>query len=148
MDDIEITKLAYTPAYAVNYTGRVDRSALEQAFDVLCERHPVLRARTVFEHDHWFLRADPDHRPPMTVLSGDERTLLQEVGIPCDARKEMAKLLLIEDGEHHGAIALRANHATLDGRHLTAVFTELWEIYTQLVNGVPVTAEPGTLPES
>ncbi|MTD59662.1 phthiocerol/phthiodiolone dimycocerosyl transferase family protein, partial [Amycolatopsis pithecellobii] len=42
----------------------------------------------------------------------------------------------------------RANHATLDGRHLTAVFTELWEIYTQLVNGVPVTAEPGTLPES
>ncbi|GHF08200.1 acyltransferase [Amycolatopsis deserti] len=148
LDDIEIGKLAYTPAYAVDYTGRVDHSALKQAFEVLCNRHPVLRARTIFEHGRWFLRATPDFRPSMTVLAGDDETLRRAVGEPCDAREEMAQLLLIEDGERGGAVALRANHATLDGRHLTTVFTELWQIYTQLVEGAPVAAEPGRLPDS
>ncbi|MFD4196995.1 phthiocerol/phthiodiolone dimycocerosyl transferase family protein [Amycolatopsis thermoflava] len=148
LDGIEISKLAYTPAYAVNYVGRVDRPALQQAFTQLCERHPVLRARVNVDQDRCTLHVTPESQPETVILEGDEQTLLREISEPCDPRKEMTKLLLIENGADGGSVALRTNHATLDGRHFTAVFTELWQLYTDLVNGNSLRSEPGHLPVS
>ncbi|MEU6644002.1 condensation domain-containing protein [Saccharomonospora sp. NPDC046836] len=146
LDDIEARHLNAAPAHAAEYVGVVDEEVLSRAFELISARHPVLRARITPDKGRHLLQVPPEHRPEFRIVDGDEQTLLQEVLGPWDAGRAVAHLILVRAGDR-GYIALRVDHAVMDGHSFRAMFDELLRMYHDLARGISVKVEQiGSLP--
>lgn len=132
--------------HAIEYRGHVDEDALARAFEILCARDPVLRARIRSNDRGHVLYVPPDHQPQLVALTGDGHTLQEETIKLRDPTRAVVQLVLIR-GDQRGYVALIVDHAVVDAHRRGAVFDQLWRIYTDIVNGHNVVVvEGGALP--
>lgn len=130
------------PTNAAKYNGRLDEAALARAFELLSARHPVLRGRIRRDRRGYLLYVpEAPYTEPM-LIDGDEGTLRHEAAKPWDGDHGMAQLIIVR-GEREGFVGLRVNHAIVNFKALIAIFGELWELYTDIVNGCDVSVVPG-----
>lgn len=128
LDDIEVHHLRAAPAYVAEYDGTVDDDALARSFRLLCARYPVLRARIgTADHDR-IMRVVPGHHPDFVTGNGGEDSLLREVFGEWDPARAVVRLMNIRCATG-GFVALRIDHAIIDGYGLRTMFDELWHIY-------------------
>jgi phenolphthiocerol/phthiocerol/phthiodiolone dimycocerosyl transferase len=146
LDEIEVQHLGAAPGHAVQYSGRLDEPALRKAFDLLCDRHPVLCGVVRCDDQGHVLSVPPGHRPEFAVFDGDEGALVREVCGRWNSERGLARLVLVR-GHGGGFVALRAGHAIVDRHSLGALFDQLWYFYDDVVRGRNVAAGPrATLP--
>lgn len=143
LDPIEIQVLNKDRTHVVEYLGDLDPEALARAFALLCDHHPILRGRIRYDGVGYLLYVPNDHRPELAVLDGNRVTLQREIHGPWDPERAVARLLIIR-GSRRGYVALRIDHAILDGRAWVAVIDELWRLYTGIAMGIDMRVESGT----
>ncbi|AEW99832.1 phthiocerol/phthiodiolone dimycocerosyl transferase family protein [Streptantibioticus cattleyicolor] len=142
LDAIEERHVNAAPAHAAEYRGTVDEAALRHAFELVCVRHPVLRARVRAGERGHLLYVPPGHWPEVTVLDGDGTTLLRAVHAPWDPARAVSRLILVK-GENHGFVALRVDHSVMDGHSFRAMFEQLWNLYGDLLGAADVSVPVG-----
>lgn len=142
LDDFEVLATRTWAANSVVYEGHVDEDVMSRAFALLCVRYPVLRGRIRPDERGNLLYVSPGHHPDFIVLDGDESTLQREIERPLDPARAVVQLMLIR-GEARGFLAVRANHAVIDGHSWWAMLDDLWRLYTNIVNGADVSVDPG-----
>lgn len=148
LDDVEVHNLSAAPAHVAEYRGTVDTAALRMAFDLLCARHPVLRGRVLADEHGYLLSVTGDHRAEFAEFGGDEPVLYREVFRPWNSACSVARLMHVHTA-NGGYVALRVDHAIVDGHSLREVFDQLWLIYAELRAGrVPAPAAARSLPRS
>ncbi|GAB2972105.1 hypothetical protein LWP59_16120 [Amycolatopsis acidiphila] len=146
LDRIEVKWLYEQAAQVYTYQGEIDEKMLTRAFEALCVRHPLLRARIGHDENGYFLEATDDHMPQLHAWRGDVGNLRAELGELRDPAEGVARLNLVTD-DAGGAIALQTYLFVVDGQSWLALFSELWSLYTDLAGGATLTDEPyGTLP--
>lgn len=137
LDHIEAQLRNDAPPHAVEYQGQLDEEALSRAFELLCARHPVLRARIRLDDQGYLLYVPADHHPQLIVLDGDVATLKDVTNRASDSQHALTEIILIR-GQSRGYVALRTNHAIADGASKFAMFGELWRLYTDIINGAEI----------
>lgn len=120
-------------SFVTEYCGEIDEQTLSRAFEILIERHAVLRSRIRKDGDEYLLYATGDHRPEFVTLIGDEDTLMSEVNCSWDVARSVSRLVLIRNREY-GFVSLQADHSIVDARSLGAMLQELWRLYTNISN--------------
>lgn len=149
LDTEEISMTGSAPWLVAEYQGQIDEDALARSFEMLCARHPVLRALIRHDACGYLLYVPSYHHPEFMVLDGDENTLQHEVNEQSwDPAHALARLILISN-KTRGFVALRADHAIVDGHSMGAMFAELWDLYTGIIDGTEISVDPGgSLPSS
>ncbi|WP_031468371.1 phthiocerol/phthiodiolone dimycocerosyl transferase family protein [Sciscionella sediminilitoris] len=148
LDPIEEQHLGAAPTHVAEYRGAVEHRYLRQAFELLCLRHPVLRGRVETGRHGSLLYVEPGHQPEDIRTRGDYEVLLRHAFGPWNPAHAMARLIHVRENGG-GFVALRIDHAIVDGHSLRAIFDELWEIYAETVRGIETSIGPGTsLPRS
>lgn len=142
LDGREVLALGTAPTQAAEYQGRMDERALARAFDLLCTRYPVICGRIRHNNLRYELYVSSEYRPELTVLDGDEHTVQQEAKQPWDPARAVAQLILIRK-DARGFVALRMDHAVVNGSSWRAIFYDLWGLYTDIVNGCDVSVARG-----
>lgn len=144
LDMFERQAMRSPTAVTVEYRGEVDLDLLTRAFEVLCTRHPVLRARVHDGEGGPVLRVPPASEPSVVVHG--ERRGRESLGATArswDVERAVAQLDVVP-AENGGVVALFTDHAVADGRSKHALFNELWALYTTLHDGGEVSVEPGS----
>lgn len=144
LDDREARGQNVAPVMAVECEGDVDERALARAFELLTVRYPVLRARVRKDGTGYLLYATEDHRPSLEVLEGDAHTARQVSERPWDLSNGVAQLMLIRSDGTRQFVAMRMDHAVVNGPSWMSMFTDLWRLYTAIVNGDDISVDPGT----
>ncbi|WP_020500377.1 phthiocerol/phthiodiolone dimycocerosyl transferase family protein [Sciscionella marina] len=148
LDPTEVQHLGAAPAHVAEYRGAVDHRFLRQAFELLCLRHSVLRGRVETGRHGSLLYVEPGHRPEDIRARGDYEVLLRHAFGPWNPAHAMARLIHVRENGG-GFVALRIDHAIVDGCSLRAIFDELWEIYATTLRGIGTSIRPGaSLPRS
>lgn len=143
LDKIESSLMHMQQTRAVKYSGHIDESRVVEAFRLLCSLHPILRARVLYDEDGYMLSVVGEDCPEVVVFDGDENTLWREEEKSWGEGGEVAQLVLVR-GRTGGIVALRVNHAIVDGVGLFAFFSELWQMYADIYCGRDVSARFGT----
>jgi hypothetical protein len=131
---LELAHLNRVVIMAAEYTGDLDAAALETAFRLLCERHPVLRGRIEGVPPEVFLTVPGDHQPELLVLEDVPGVLSKIAELPWDATKGVADLVRVQ-GEGHGFVALRTDHSITDANAWLGLFRELLRLFTTVADG-------------
>lgn len=148
LDHIEIRSVNNAPSYVISFNGEIDTVQLAQAYRMLCERHPVLRARIVFDGCGYLLHVPDQPIQDLSVHAGGEPTLLQAIREPWDCQHGVAQLILVREGQH-GYLAFRIDHAVADAGIKMALLRELLALYAELSHGASPRVERGeSLPTS
>ncbi|TDE10609.1 phthiocerol/phthiodiolone dimycocerosyl transferase family protein [Jiangella asiatica] len=142
LDDIETVFLRNVspPIQVAEIEGEVDVSSLACAYELVCVRYPVLKARIRSDRERFLLEVDPDHRPGIVVRDGDMETLRKLADSSWDPGNGVAELSIVRD-RRFVYVALRADHAVIDGLNWTATFAELWRLYSAIVEGTEVSIQ-------
>lgn len=141
LDRFEVAMFRVSPSLIVEYRGQINQSAMAQAFELLYICHPVLRARVRTDEDGHMLYVSTRHHPEVLTCDGDESALLREVERPWNPALCLVQLI-VAIGDNRGYVALRVDHSIVDGSSLVAVYSDLWRLYTDIVNGVSVCIQP------
>lgn len=145
LDSCERSLAGLPSAFCVRYAGVLDETALARSFRLLCGRHPVLCATIGPGH---ILSASGEHCPELDAVDGDERDMYELATGEWDNSRAVARLLLVR-GNAEGFVVLRLDHAIADGSAYLALFAELWDLYTGIVDGREIPERPGSsLPSS
>lgn len=134
LDYIEIQMMNRKRSFDVEYLGSIDEDALARAFELLCRCNPVLRARIRQDDKGYLLYVLSDCEPEFIVYKCDGSPLSREPASPWDPARGVARLTLTH-GEERGSVALHVDHAIVDARSLGSMLSELWRLYTDVVNG-------------
>ena len=142
---------AYSISATVRVRGKLQRDALQQAFDALVTRHSALR--TVFrqegkEAEQIVLDPEPIALRHITLDGSDreqQARLLarQEASLPFDLEAGplmRAALLTLEEDDHFLVVSL--HHIVADGWSMGVLVDEFWRLYAAAACG-----EAPTLPE-
>lgn len=145
LDQLEPGSSAYNISWTVRLRGALDESALEHAWQALCERHETLR--TVFPAvdgvPHQEIR--PAAAPGVTRVamrdSGDEalRARLQQYAAePFDlAAGPLLRVTLLEVGPAEHILLVVIHHIIADGASMRILFRELAALYEARCAGAP-----------
>lgn len=148
LDHLEKSFMNDAPAFGVEYKGTVDEDAMTRALELLSKRHPVLVSQIHEDSNGMLLSSSSRPIPPFVIRKGGEDALLREMQEPWDHESALARIILIQ-GAERGYLAMRVEHAVFDGTSLTAIFRELWDIYSNVLAGVQVSMPSGaSLPRS
>lgn len=139
LDSIEIKWLNEQAAQTVEYRGALDERALAEAYRLLCDRYPILRARVRRDSRGHLLEVADEHRPTLQIRSGDPKQVRHELGQMHDPADGVSRLTLIV-GDSGGAVALHTYLFAVDGRSWLPMFYDLWELYTGIAAGRPAAA--------
>ncbi len=137
----------YNESEAVRLVGELQVDALEQALNVVIERHEVLRSTIRINngepvsviHEHWPLRIkriDLSSLPPAQREAEVERLLIDEPRRPYNLETEpgiRATLLLLNPGEH--VLILMMHHLVCDWASEGVLWRELSVLYGALSRG-------------
>lgn len=146
LDSCEIPHLNSGRPLMAEFEGFIDEMAMEQAWNLVCSKYPVLCARVFRDDDGYLLDVHADRRPPFRSTEGNRAVLLTEVERPWDAENHVAELLVVRS-EGGGFVAIRVDHAVVDGASLLTMVRDLWHFYTRIRSGdsisiIPVDAIP------
>lgn len=119
-------------AFVLEFDGSIDMQILRHAYSLLCNKYPLLRACIRFEGEQYLLDAGSGRNFIFLARNGDISVLMQEIDEDFDLSLGVARLILIQ-GESGGYVALHISHIFTDGRACWAILTNLWTIYTRLV---------------
>lgn len=148
LDRVETNVLGIGQSRVLEYQGNLHENALARSFGLLCVEYPVLRARVRPDGKGNLLYVSRGHQPEFAVLDGDESVVQREISLPWDPSHGLTRLVLVRSKDR-GFVVFRVDHAIVDGRSYFAMWSELWRIFTDIVNGADVSVKPGaTLPRS
>lgn len=128
------------PFCAVEYEGNINVRALELAFRELFNRYAVLRGRIIEENDGAMIRVDENFYPEMIDITGNRQTFPDIAENLKNSRAgAIAVPLLVRKG-NTGFVSMGIDHTVIDGAAVMAYTSELWQLYTNLVEGKAMTA--------
>lgn len=133
LSDIEVRFRNGGPHYTIRYKGKLHGDMLQRALDLLCNRHPVLRARVSVDQQGYLLYVPEKSRPQIVNRSGHGRYDLSESEIPSWDQVECLIHVIHYRGEFGGLLAFGVNHSIADARHSLALFREYWSLYTRSI---------------
>lgn len=140
--------------YGIEYEGEIEIESLIQAYRHLCTKHPILRSRVVLENKRFMFVTPDEYQPKTVVFNGGQATLKQVVsdGIMLqknahDTDCDVSDLFIIT-GDRGGYVLLRLRHSVCDPYNLGVYFSELFDLYTAIVEGEAIQITPGKLPRS
>lgn len=144
---------AYNVAFVTRVAGKVDQEILQEALQILVDRHELLRS--VFPEGEAPLRNVSDYSPVQfrrcecRGLSDDalRDAVVAEYRRPFDLAEKpafRATLFTRSEGEH--LLMLAAHHIVVDGTGLFVLVEELIDIYGALHAGAPVPAPDDAAP--
>jgi phenolphthiocerol/phthiocerol/phthiodiolone dimycocerosyl transferase len=142
LDRVETAAMNIAPTQIADFQGTLDEELMARAVQVLSGRFPVLRARVRRDGQQYSLVVTSDEPAGFAVLDGGEKALAREAASPWDPERGVARLFAVR-GHDGGALALRMDHAVMNGHGWTTIFYELWQLYTDLVEGRGLTVDPG-----
>lgn len=134
----------YTLQYVMDINGDVDISVLDAAWQVLAERHPILR--TGFFWDavagpvqyalqkatcSWHTIAGNGDPAQYERLMHDDRSRIFDLATPA-----LTRFTLLSDGSQAHKLIWTYHHILLDGWCVAKVIKELFAIYDQMIRGV------------
>lgn len=134
LDPIESQLADYPEAFTLRYEGEIHYESLARAFTVLCQRHPVLHSRVVFDDRLGWLCVPSDESVRVLVIDSDDFDNVADVCVAWDVSRNACRLALLR-GKCRGVVALHIDHAIVDGTAGYAFWTELWDLYVQIENG-------------
>ncbi|MDT3398877.1 hypothetical protein RKE29_19860 [Streptomyces sp. B1866] len=146
LDPIEslFISLNYFVGYSVRCRGRLDRGALDAAYQALCAGHPVLAGRVEPRDGRHFLVPGAGGGPVrVRGAAADDGPPATEPG---DQYRGLSALEVAEhaDGAH---VTLLVHHCVADASAALGLLAELWDHYTRLAaTGAPRPVRPGPLP--
>jgi amino acid adenylation domain-containing protein len=147
LDQIEPNSPVYNMPASIRLRGRVDVEALRRAFELVLERHEVLRTSYRLEGD----RSTKTGASPIQVIESVGRFELpvediqfdrvrerahEEAAVPFDLAKApmlRARLLRIDEREH--VLLFTTHHIASDGWSAAILFSELAAAYDALAHG-------------
>lgn len=147
LDDIEIALKDHTGNIVIEYDGQVDVEAMSRAFELLFEANPVLRARITPDTKGYLLQVSSDYSPELEVFDGNGELIQKELDRPWDGSTGVTRLMLFRE-KVRGQLVLQVDHSVFD-RNVIGILKDLWQIYTDIVQGMEVSITPGAaLPQS
>jgi len=140
-----------TVMMAARIKGAVDEAMFRQALEAAARKHPLLRARVVFDerHEAWF-SSEGVSRVPLKVLtrSSDRQWLAElkeEARVPFAIDKgPLIRCVLIRSPEVSDLLVL-CNHSICDGMALAFFVRDLLTLYADPVQEVRTLAPPDVL---
>lgn len=128
---------SYNVVLTLKADAALETSRVQQAFDAVVARHPVLSARVADGPEGPRFVIEPDRRAPVRTVSGDlaEWASLEAMEPICTAAGPLYKACVISDPSP--ALLITVHHIVLDGLSIGVLLDELAQAYTQ---------PPGTLP--
>lgn len=138
LDRLEAAQADISGSRIIEYSGSIDLDLLDRSLQILCDLYPMLRARILSRGSQLYLSASDEHRPQLTEAG----SLDEIVNSPFENADGVGRLSFAR-AERTGYVGLRLSHAVADGRHFLAVFSDLWRIYTMIVNGEAIAAGAG-----
>lgn len=137
LDSYEENLKGFAVPHVIQYRGTVNQQLMGDAFRLLCQFHPVLRAHIDHDERGDLVHISPDHYPEFIVLKGGKDELWRAAYEAVYVTRTLAQLILVCDG-HEGFVAFRSDHSIADGTADRAMLGELWRLYTALATGMPV----------
>lgn len=138
LDPVEMAAMNIAPTQVADFRGSLNYDLMSRAVLVLNRRHPVLRARVRSEGHLHKLVVLPDQYSELVILEGGEQALEREAKGRWDVTSGVARFFAVRS-PGGGSLALRMDHSVMNGHGWTALYYELWQIYTDMVEGRPVT---------
>lgn len=142
---------ACTVMMAARIAGTVDENRLRQALDAAGRKHPLLRAKVVFDerHDAWF---SSDGVPPVPLRVAprmSERQWLDELKnearVPFDiGAGPLIRCVLLQSPEVSDLLVL-CNHSICDGMALAGLVRDLLTLYEAPAREVRALAPPDVM---
>ena len=140
----------YNETEAVRLTGELNVNAMESAFNVIIDRHEVLRStiKIIDEmphaviHESWplrFKKIDLSTLPQEERQAEIDRLLIEEPRVPYDLVAEpgiRVTLLRLRPREH--VLILMMHHIVCDWSSEGIIWRELSALYSSLISGKPV----------
>lgn len=145
LDCIESTRLELNPVFAVQYEGVVNVSALSRALRVLAIQHPVLRGRICNDTAGPVLLVSENTYPKVVHRKGGWDDLREITTQPLNIEESVADLTVMQ-GDGDGYIALRVNHAIVDGGAYFFLLKDLWDLYGKQVEGRSTSVRSNKIP--
>lgn len=121
------------PSDAVVYRGTLDELSLRRAFQLVCAKYPVLCAQLIRDSSGWHMCIPETRESQVRILDGGTVELKQELR-SLRSEEDAAARLIVCRGHDSGIVALAVNHALADNPGFSAIFNDLWELYTQIVS--------------
>src|SRR5579883_1393787 len=147
IDQLESQTRAYHLQLTFDLRGRLNRQALQKAFNVLIERHEALRTTFLNREGRLFQQIAPRvefrvREVDLRALSHDEREMTireqvrAELDDPFDLRRgPLIRGKLIQATEETYVLCISMHHIISDGWSLGVLQREISQLYTANVNG-------------
>lgn len=144
LEQLEVTGVAYNISDAVRLKGKLNTKALENSFQLLIERHEVLRARIIEKNGIPRQVFTPQPMFQLQQLQNKEFTdpsklealLRKEMSKPFElTRGELLRALLIPLSETENVLVISMHHIISDGWSMSILVSELGELYHGLTTG-------------
>ena len=143
------------PVFWVKYSGEIDEPIMRKAFTLLAEYYPALRGVILNTGDKFSFSVSNNTPPEFTSLTGTEDDLRNSARYRPHHTRGLSRLILVK-GEDSGYVGLQVCHTFFDGPSLVTTLADLWQIYSDLINGsmlMPrdsrsIPAPPSTVMES
>ncbi len=148
VDQLQPGSPLYNVAGAFRLSGKLDRTALQQALNAVVVRHEALRSHFVSAHGEPEQVVDPPRPVELSEweANGDaefERGVREEARRPFDLSRDLmlrAALVRLPVGEH--GLLLVVHHIAVDGWSLPILHREISTFYEAFVNGTTPTLPP------
>lgn len=141
----------FTIIMAARITGAVDTIRLRQVLDAVTRKHPLLRAKVLFDerHEAWFSSEGVPPVPMRIVKRVSEHQWLdelkEEARVPFDiGRGPLIRFVLLQSPEVSDLL-LVCNHSICDGMALANLIREIFCLYEDPAQEVRVLDPPDVL---
>ncbi|MBC3414335.1 non-ribosomal peptide synthetase, partial [Pseudomonas sp. SWRI51] len=147
---LEPDSSAYHIPMALRLRGRLDRQALQGAFDHLLQRHQTLRTRFVFDQARPLQVIEPEAR---LLIAREHVGPLDEAGLHAKVAEEtrrtfdlangpLLRVRLLEMAADDQVLILTQHHIVSDGVSMQLMVAELIAVYADLSRGQPPALAP------
>lgn len=136
----------------IEYQGSLDVKSLRLALEHLATRHPLFRAKVKKDNGRYLLYVPDGHYPKLRIVNVETISLPKLLDEIAEERRkgllidECARFILLH-GDSKGYIITGMSHVFMDIGSVSVYYSELWDIYTNIVSGKKITSDPGELPE-
>lgn len=128
--------------HTVRVRGQLNAAALAEAFDLLRRKYPMLSCRIVLDRTDRVVFEAADELPALFSWTEKAGTRLP------DLTDRVAAIHVARVDTETSLVTLLLHHAAADGRHGLQLMTELWAMYTAVVEGRAVHPDRQDYPRS
>ncbi|MCP4158145.1 MAG: amino acid adenylation domain-containing protein [bacterium] len=131
LEGIQGSGTGYNISYAVQITGKPDKTRLNNAFQQLVQRHESLRTAFLMKVDQpvQVVHEELDFEPQW-VKEGDKERQMTEFIRPFDlSQAPLLRVMMIESGETENQLLMDMHHIISDGTSMGIITTDLAKLY-------------------